>query len=152
MGHSFHYLWTLWMLVIKTDWRKLSIREQSSRWKLADKECWETDIRIGVPSIGAWGGPAPPPQFFKNLQAGPLSFLKICRRAPQFKKKLFSPYAHGYTYSIYALSLVLYDEYMHKYFDDFNLHSYKTIYKPGENLRGLKKVLWKLERLKLTLV
>ena len=40
---------------------------------------------------------------------------------------------------IYALSLVLYDEYMHKYFDDFNLHSYKTMYKPGENWRGLKK-------------
>ena len=44
------------------------------------------DKYIGVPSIGARGGPGPP-QFFKNLQAGPLSFLKICRRAPQFKKK-----------------------------------------------------------------
>ena len=47
---------------------------------------------IGVPSIGAGGGPAPPPpQFLKNLQAGPLSFLKICRRPPPpvFKKIYF---------------------------------------------------------------
>ena len=36
-------------------------------------------IVIGVPSIGAWGGPAPPPQFF----------LKTCRQAPppQFFEK-----------------------------------------------------------------
>ena len=49
---------------------------------------WCCVTLIGVPSIGAWGGPAPHPQFFlKNLQTGPLSFLKICRRAPQFWKK-----------------------------------------------------------------
>ena len=30
---------------------------------------------IGVPSIGAWGGPGPP-SFFENLQTGPPSFLK----------------------------------------------------------------------------
>ena len=32
------------------------------------------------------GGPGPP-QFLKNLQTGPLSFLKICRRAPPVLKK-----------------------------------------------------------------
>ena len=36
---------------------------------------------IGVPSIWAGG---PPPSFFLNLQTGPLSFFKICRRAPSF--------------------------------------------------------------------
>ena len=31
-------------------------------------------------------GARPPPPFFLNLQTGPLTFLKICRRPPQFKK------------------------------------------------------------------
>ena len=34
------------------------------------------------------GGPGPP-QFLKNLQAGPLSFLKICRRAPPVFKNIY---------------------------------------------------------------
>ena len=42
------------------------------------------------------GGQPPPPVFFKNLQTGPLSFLKIYKRAPRLKK-MFSPYAHAYT-------------------------------------------------------
>ena len=44
-------------------------------------------VRIGVPSIGP-GGP-PPPRFFKNLQTGPLSFLKICRRPPPVLIKIY---------------------------------------------------------------
>ena len=36
------------------------------------------NTRIGVPSIGAWGGPGPP-SFFENLQTGPPSFLKSNR-------------------------------------------------------------------------
>ena len=43
-------------------------------------QCFNRYFSIGVPSIGAWGGPGPPvflkfaggpPQFLKNLQTGP---------------------------------------------------------------------------------
>ena len=54
-------------------------------------ECHRRTVHRGL------GGPGPP-QFFKNLQTGPLSFLKICRRAPPvFKKFVFHRTLMGMT-------------------------------------------------------
>ena len=52
----------------------------SSEWTVerrvrASEQSSTSDTSIGVPSIGAWGGPGPP-SFFENLQTGPPSFLK----------------------------------------------------------------------------
>ena len=94
LAHFYIYSFSKFSILLETLKIKLYSLIPIASFSIVPKVYFVLCTVIGVPSMGAGGG-RPPPSFFKTLQAGPLSFFKICRRAPPvLLKKAFSPYAH----------------------------------------------------------